>query len=141
MASQGAVRGMAFAGRGGQHGYRTFAGYRGAASFNGYGRGRYGFDGYGRGSYGGRYSGSYSNSGAYGVAPFGTPSYVGAGVFTPGNPTQTAVSPPAIYQIEASGVASRTARGFSNERRPGIYPVGVSDGVQPSIYVIRVPRG
>ncbi len=89
--------------------------------------------GYGRG---------FRRADAYGAASFGnTPSYVSAGIFTPGNPTQTPISAPAIYQVEPAGRPARAAGQGSGHRRPGIYQTGVSDGIQPNIYVIRVPRG
>ncbi len=116
----GAVRGSVVAGARGYQNSAASAGYRS------YGYGRYA--GYGARSY----SGGHFGRGAYGVAPFGTPTYVASGVFVPGNPTQTPIAPPAIYQIERTGAVVRNGRMVSFSRRPGIYPVGVSDGVQPT---------
>ena len=129
----GMLQGSALVGRNGYRAVASFAGYRSSSSYGYRSLSAFGHR---------QYTGSYAGSGAYGVAPNGgTPVYSAAGVFVPGNPTQTPVAPPAIYQIERSGAVSRMGRTVSNDRRPGIYPVGISDGVQPSIYVVRVPRG
>ncbi len=119
--------------RGGFRGSATF-GMRGARgfAFQGYG-GRYAMGGF-------RNSGGSRNWNGAGRAGYGHAGQVRAGMMSEGNPTQTPVAAPAIYQIEPSGNV-RNLRPGSDYRRPGIYPVNVSDGVQPNIYVIRVPSG